>query len=235
MSIIRKLEKPFPGPGLGWALMVCLSVTLTIPVVSGAAGRSAGVTSQQRAVAFANLLQELSGASVARQLVRINRFFNALEYRSDTDQWGVPDYWSTPAELMRTGAGDCEDLAIAKYFALRRLGVRAESLRIAYMRDVTHGRAHMVLIYLPPGAGQMLLDSRGDLPLPAEHRRDLAPVYAFNENRVIIGLPGGGERSFPHAGRWVLQHWKSLLERARMAPLDAPSTQGMLAAVAAVR
>ena len=40
------------------------------------------------------------------------------------------DYWATPIEFMGTGAGDCEDYAIAKYFSLINLGIPEDKLRI---------------------------------------------------------------------------------------------------------
>src|SRR5690349_14968492 len=56
-------------------------------------------------------------------LTTINVYFDRVRYMTDIAHWGMDDYWSTPAEFIASNAGDCEDYAIAKYFALKELGV----------------------------------------------------------------------------------------------------------------
>ncbi len=47
---------------------------------------------------------------------------------------GQKDYWATPEETLRGFKGDCEDIAIAKYFSLLRQGIPLNDcdLRICY-------------------------------------------------------------------------------------------------------
>ena len=66
----------------------------------------------------------------------INRAINlAIRPMSDLAQWGVIDRWSAPLVTLTTGRGDCEDYAIAKYVALKEVGVAVEDLRIILVRD----------------------------------------------------------------------------------------------------
>ena len=49
----------------------------------------------------------------------VNRAVNlAIRPVSDHAQYGVPDIWASPLMTFGSGAGDCEDYAIAKYVAL---------------------------------------------------------------------------------------------------------------------
>ena len=60
----------------------------------------------------------------------VNRMMNRTQYIVDNKNWGKSDYWATPIEFLTRG-GDCEDFAIAKYTALRALGVPEDRMRIA--------------------------------------------------------------------------------------------------------
>ena len=121
-------------------------------------------------------------------LQRVNRFFNReLRYVEDIDVWHVDDYWATPVEALWKGAGDCEDFAIAKYFSLRQSGMPAEKLLITYVKVLNPERPHMVLTYYPDADGEpLVLDSLIDTIEPADARKDLLPVYAFNGEGVWL-------------------------------------------------
>src|SRR5262245_19626552 len=53
-----------------------------------------------------------------QHLARVNDYFNRARFLPDLQHWGADDYWATPAEFSATHGGDCEDYAIAKYYAL---------------------------------------------------------------------------------------------------------------------
>ena len=134
------------------------------------------------------MLSERKPASDLALLQRVNRFFNQeLRYVEDIDLWHVDDYWATPVEALWKGAGDCEDFAIAKYFSLRQRGMPAEKLLITYVKVLNPERAHMVLTYYPDNDGEpLVLDSLTDTIEPADSRKDLLPVYAFNGEGVWL-------------------------------------------------
>lgn len=150
---------------------------------------------------------------------RVHRHFNALRRVSDRRMWGQDDYWATPAELLRAGGGDCEDVAVAKYFALRERGVPARRLRLVYARlfDGTRDRfeAHVVLWYRPDGAAEWrVLDSLRERVQRVGERRDLLPRLLFNELQVARWEVGGTEAVL--GGTDLLQPWHRLLARARL-------------------
>ncbi|MCK7475348.1 MAG: transglutaminase-like cysteine peptidase [Rhodopseudomonas palustris] len=63
-----------------------------------------------------------AAAANDNQLARVeivNRAVNqAVRYVNDYQQHGVADLWSAPLVTLRSGLGDCEDYAIAKYAML---------------------------------------------------------------------------------------------------------------------
>src|ERR1700726_2907106 len=79
------------------------------------------------------------------RLGEINRAINlAIRPMSDLAQHGQIDVWSSPLVTFTTGAGDCEDYAIAKFVALRLAGMSADDLRIVVLRDTINGEGHAV-------------------------------------------------------------------------------------------
>lgn len=169
---------------------------------------------KQRIDDWQRLLASQVGASEAEQLQEINRFFNAkLRFTDDLALWNQVDYWATPVEALRRGAGDCEDYAIAKYISLRHLGVPAEKLRITYVKALRLNQAHMVLTYYEkPDAVPLVLDNLVGSILPASQRSDLLPVYAFNGEGLWLSNQGGGKK-VGDAKR--LSRWQDLLKKMK--------------------
>jgi predicted transglutaminase-like cysteine proteinase len=101
------------------------------------------------------MLESLPAADMVQ---KVDDFINSYDYVADIINWGVSDYWETPAEFFAHG-GDCEDFAIAKYAWLRSLGVAEERLRIAIVYDRIKDMPHAVLIlYINNKA--MILDNQ---------------------------------------------------------------------------
>lgn len=162
------------------------------------------------------LIETLPRYDTAEQLRRVNDFFNALQFVDDAVHWGQEDYWATPAELLGSNGGDCEDFAIAKYFTLRAAGVPAEHMRITYVKALTLDQAHMVLTYYEdPGGEPVVLDNIDPQIKPASLRGDLLPVYSFNGDNLWLAqqLHGPGRRvgDAERIGRW-----RRLLARMKM-------------------
>jgi predicted transglutaminase-like cysteine proteinase len=79
-------------------------------------------------------------------LGEINRAINlSIRPMSDLAQYGVEDYWASPLESLGSGAGDCEDYAIAKYVALEESGIAPTDLQLEIVRDVEHQATHAVV------------------------------------------------------------------------------------------
>jgi len=133
-------------------------------------------------------------------LAIVNHYFNRVRFVSDIEHWGVDDYWATPAELIASDGGDCEDYAIAKYFALKELGIPIARLRITYVRSSLVKVAHMVLAYYPtPQADPLILDNLDIQVRPASQRPDLVAVYGFNDEDALIA---GGRPAVRQVRRW---------------------------------
>ena len=122
-----------------------------------------------------------------------NQFFNKnVAYKTDQAHWKQEDYWATPVESLGTGAGDCEDFAIAKYFTLKAMGVDTSKLRLMYVRALKWDEAHMVLIYnKTPNSIPLVLDNIDKRIKPASKRRDLKPIYSFNAEGLWLARGKG--------------------------------------------
>jgi predicted transglutaminase-like cysteine proteinase len=162
-----------------------------------------------------------SGQEDPQRLQRINDFFNnAIRFEDDLSIWGEEDYWATPLETIGMGRGDCEDIAIAKYFALKAAGVPVAKMRLVYVRATINDRgrpvqqAHMVLAYYAtPDAQPLILDNLERRIRPAVERRDLQPVFSFNSEAVWSGVSANTLRD---TGGGQMTRWQDLQQRSRI-------------------
>ncbi len=170
----------------------------------------------ERGIAVNRLLEHLEGSDVRTQLTEVNRFFNRFQYREDDVHWGQQDYWATPTEFIGTQQGDCEDFVIAKYFALRKLGVPDDRLYLTYAKELRRNIAHMVLSYFEtPGSVPLILDNYNPEILRATERQDLLPVYSFNARSLFLTNASAGlGRSLP-TDKIKNSKWRKLLEDIR--------------------
>lgn len=139
---------------------------------------------------FANTLRSVAGqadglAEVA-MLNLVNRSVNgAMKYREDTALWGVGDYWATPSEIARKGAGDCEDFAIAKFWLLRSLGVPADQLQLVVLQDTRRQLFHAVLVAHMAGGSYVLDNVTSRLSLDTAYGQ-YQPIMSFSGGRNYI-------------------------------------------------
>jgi predicted transglutaminase-like cysteine proteinase len=149
-----------------------------------------------------------SPAIEATLLTDVNRMLNRVPFVDDAVHWREEDYWATPAESIGSNGADCEDFSIAKYFLLKELGVPIARLRLTYVKSLKLNQPHMVLAYYArPDAEPLVLDNLEDTVRPASQRRDLVPVYSFNDEEVWIELRG---RS---GSPQQLRNWRALMQR----------------------
>ncbi len=158
------------------------------------------------------LLKSSTELPESEKLVKVNLFFNRLEFVSDQEHWGKQDYWATPLEMLVTNGGDCEDFSIAKYFTLRQLKVDMKKLRLTYVKAIELNQAHMVLSYFSEGEDEpLVLDNLIDEIKPASMRTDLQPIYSFNGEDLWLSK----QRA---RGKWVgkssqISLWTDLVKR----------------------
>lgn len=131
-----------------------------------------------------NLTALLPGQDRAKQLRYINGFFNNLPSQKDILTYGQDDYWATPEEFMRAGAGDCEDYAIAKYLALKHFGWPPDGMWILLVMRLENKEHHAVLA-VQNGKTLFVLDNLSRpayLLVPQEtFMKAFVPLFALNE------------------------------------------------------
>lgn len=179
--------------------------------LSSLAKQRYGEDAYKSIVELQQLLTQLKTATEPEKLKQINDFFNhKVNYAEDIDLWGQTDYWATPLESIGRQAGDCEDYAIAKYVFLKILNVPNEKLRLTYVRaelggqDRTVVRAHMVLsYYATPQSEPLILDSLVPEIMPSSNRKDLTPIFSFNDKGLWVGSSTKPKSDAPsHLSRW---------------------------------
>lgn len=76
------------------------------------------------------ILFEAEEADILKKLKLANSFVNQASYLLDSEHWKKTDYWATPHDFMRTGAGDSEDFALMKHYILTLMGFSKDQLKI---------------------------------------------------------------------------------------------------------
>jgi len=122
----------------------------------------------------------LKGLPLHKMAASVNSIMNSKRYVSDSKNYGQNDYWATPVEFFKRG-GDCEDFAIAKYTALRMLGVPENRMRIAIVQDLQKNIPHAILtVYTDQGA--MVLDNQIKTMKAADRIKHYKPIFSINQN-----------------------------------------------------
>ena len=157
-----------------------------------------GQNAKKRVVALNELMVSLKDATEQEKLVKVNDFFNRLQWKDDREVWGQKDYWATRMEFLGKGAGDCEDFVTAKYFTLKQLGVSTQKLYFTYVKALDYNQAHMVLSYYDsPKSIPLVLDNINPNIKIATQRKDLAPVYSFNGDSLFLSKQEGLGQAIP--------------------------------------
>ncbi|MGV3653646.1 MAG: transglutaminase-like cysteine peptidase [Noviherbaspirillum sp.] len=180
------------------------------------AERKYGAAARGRLLDWQRLVADARGKAEPEKLALVNDFFNRVPFLSDAEHWGREDYWATPAEMLASFGGDCEDFSIAKYFTLVALGVPVDKLKITYVRAkmLSPGnQAHMVLTYYAtPAAIPAVLDNLVPEIRPASARPDLVPVYSFNGDGLWLARERGDGKAVA-GGSGNIGFWRELKAR----------------------
>ncbi len=123
-------------------------------------------------------LAEYKSSSIYKMAKQVDAMMNEKKYILDSKNWGKSDYWATPIEFMTRG-GDCEDFAIAKYAALRALGVPEKRMRIAIVQDLKKNMPHAVLIVYSE-RGALVLDNQSKIMRTAQSIKHYKPIFSIN-------------------------------------------------------
>jgi hypothetical protein len=105
--------------------------------------------------------------------------------------YGVVDLWATPLMTFASNAGDCEDYAIAKYFALREIGIAEQDLRLVVVHDRRTREDHAVAAVRYHGRWLVLdnrtLDMRRDIDIA-----EFEPLFVIDREgakRMVASAP----------------------------------------------
>lgn len=127
-----------------------------------------------------DLLAASNGAPGTGALAAVNRWANArIRYAEDRELYGQADYWASANETLRRGAGDCEDIAIAKLQMLAAMGVPRDAMYLTIARDLARAADHAVLVVKLDGRS-WLLDNATDQLLDAGQSYDYRPIVSFS-------------------------------------------------------
>ena len=156
---------------------------------------------------WAEFVQKTQSEDRMAMIKKTNETFNSMHYVPDQKNWGVPDLWNTPVQFTQGPdylvpgrvSGDCEDHAIAKYYALKKLGFTQDELRILVVKDLNLGVGHCILgvIY---GGQCLILDNQIKSVWPASQIQHYKPIYAINEQHWWQFMPAGAPAPAAAAG-----------------------------------
>jgi predicted transglutaminase-like cysteine proteinase len=132
---------------------------------------------------YYHLMLKLQDQSKGIKLTEINKFFNHFSYKNE-----ITDYWKCQEEFLEDGYGDCDDFAIAKYFALLNLGFSESSLKLAYVHILVNNKkeAHMVLLYIHSDTLTIVLDNYNKKIHRLDNRKDIEIIYTFNNEHIYF-------------------------------------------------
>ncbi len=163
------------------------------------------------------------------QLQAVNRFFNRKPYKTDRATYRTSEYWAAPDEFMAY-SGDCEDYAIAKFFALRELGFANQELRIAVVYDKLRRIGHAVLAVYAEG-DILILNNQTDTIASHARYDNFVPWYLVNETALWTSagptlsslIPGLAVAAADvEADRPVAKRWRQAQAQSRI-PTPAPA------------
>lgn len=134
----------------------------------------------------AALIEQAAGEGVASQIGLVNSGINGLvNYAADEQLYGKPDHWADLDQTLAIGAGDCEDLAIAKMLLLQKLGFDTRDLTLVLLRDERRQVFHAVLI-VRTGERNVVLDSVTNVIREDREVAGYLPLVSFSNDRSWI-------------------------------------------------
>ncbi len=156
-------------------------------------------------IRFRKMMEIARALPKSEQLSLVHHYFNTITWTND-----ARDTWSTLYHTALTGAGDCEDIALAKYQALRKLGWAAEDLRVLIGWDGHENDWHAWLAVRDDNDGKqadvIVLDSIMGLQRPV----------SYAHARVVYSISDQGV--WDHAPDYVpsvrAEEWRMASERA---------------------
>ena len=135
----------------------------------------------------------LNGSSISEQLRHVSVSVNSMvAYKTDDQNHGRTDYWSTPNEILGRSSGDCEDYAVLKMAVLARLGVPMNVMEIVVLKDTSRRLFHAVLSVSLEDRN-LILDNVTDAIEADTEKLSYAPLFSISGSaNYVFGYKGGG-------------------------------------------
>ena len=135
---------------------------------------------------------DFGAGDITAQLRHVSAAVNNLvAYRTDQENHGRLDQWSTPNETLARTSGDCEDYAILKMAVLARLGVPVNAMEIVVVKDTSRRLFHAVLSVALKDR-TLILDNMTDAVEADTEKRSYAPLFSLSGSaNYIFGYKGG--------------------------------------------
>lgn len=145
-------------------------------------------------IRFRRMLELARDLPAHDQLNLVHHYFNTVRWVGD-----ARDIWSTLYHTASQGIGDCEDIAIAKYQTLLRLGWDPKRLRVLIGWDNEEHDWHAWLAAREDDGSVSVLDSIKGLQRTADYRHARI-VYSVSDQGVWDHAPdyvplGGDEKT----------------------------------------
>jgi predicted transglutaminase-like cysteine proteinase len=180
--------------GLLWQKWRGVEAKMSAEASEIAACRSDDAQCGRAARKFIAMMASASNGDVRSRVEAVNRNVNqAIRYVSDYEQHGVADLWSSPLETLASGAGDCEDYAIAKFAVLQAAGIPEKDLKLLLVRDLAVRQDHAVLAVRVDGRW-LVLDNRRMAPIETGDLPEFMPLFAINHDGVSLFAAPYAER-----------------------------------------
>ena len=137
---------------------------------------------------FRGQILKLRGKTKLETMFNVNKYVNdKITYRTDNETWENNEYWANPIETVGKGSyGDCDDYALAKYFALQQLGFQEKHLN--FIALMSEGGGHAVLAVKEKGK-TYILDNNLQVPVADERIDFYDPIYAVNNKSFKLYKP----------------------------------------------
>lgn len=138
---------------------------------------------RQRLVEAVSIAQRQDEQEAVRS---INAAVNSwLKYRTDSDTYGVPDYWASASEILQRGTGDCKGYAILKMWMLLAAGFERSQIRLQLVKIPATGQDHAVLV-VNTKSHQLVLDNIAAVVRDDNQVKEYLPLLSFVENSTFI-------------------------------------------------
>jgi predicted transglutaminase-like cysteine proteinase len=138
-------------------------------------------------VKFRRMMELAAKLPPREQMSLVHHYFNETSWTSEGSDLLARDVWEPLYHVASTAKGDCEDIAFAKYHALRRLGWAADDLRVIVGWDAVEKDWHAVAAVRMNGE-TFMLDSILGLQKPKDFRH-VRMIYSVSEAGVWDHAP----------------------------------------------